>query len=269
MNRSRRLGILGGMFDPIHVGHLDTASAAERVLHLTDILLIPARIPPHRPQPLASSYHRFAMVSMALTGRRGWRASDLELSRPTPSYTADTLRYFLSLGYFPTELVFITGADAFLEIATWKEYPALLDLAHFAVVTRPGVRLDEVPSRLPALRLRMRAADGSLVQLPAPRKTAEDSRPRTRLDGKDGAEAGVRDTSDARTLIFLIEAATADVSSTAVREACLHHRSTDGMLTASVRQHIDQHGLYEEASPAATGVLNSARAAAGRLHGQD
>jgi len=153
MNRSRRLGILGGMFDPIHVGHLDTASAAERVLHLTDILLIPARIPPHRPQPLASSYHRFAMVSMALTGRRGWRASDLELSRPTPSYTADTLRYFLSLGYFPTELVFITGADAFLEIATWKEYPALLDLAHFAVVTRPGVRLDEVPSRLPALRL--------------------------------------------------------------------------------------------------------------------
>jgi nicotinate-nucleotide adenylyltransferase len=265
MNRSRRLGILGGMFDPIHLGHLDTAAAAERVLGLTDVLLIPSRIPPHRPQPFASSYHRFAMVSMAVAGRRGWRALDLELSRPAPSYTADTLRHFLSLGCLPTELVFITGADAFLEIATWKEYPALFDLAHFAVIARPGVRLGEVPARLPALLPRMRAADGSPVESWA--AAAPNSRLRDAVDAK--GPSGAHHVNDDGTLIFLIEAATADVSSTAVRGACLHHRTTDGMLPASVRQHIEQHGLYRETSPAAPGALNSARAGAGRLHGQD
>src|SRR5438876_8783637 len=121
MTSSRRIGLLGGMFDPIHCGHLDVGSAAERALNLTAMLVIPSNIPPHRPQPVASSHHRFAMAAMAVAGRDGWRAVDLELREDVASYTytSDTLRRFHAAGFAPSELVFITGSDAFLEIATW------------------------------------------------------------------------------------------------------------------------------------------------------
>ena len=124
----RRIGLLGGTLDPFHVGHLDAADAARAALGLDEILVIPAHDPPHRPDdPHASAFHRFAMVALAVDGREGYRASDLELRRDGPSYTALTLRDLRSAGYEPSQLYFIAGADAFAEIATWFDYPAILD----------------------------------------------------------------------------------------------------------------------------------------------
>ena len=138
MTPNRRVGILGGMFDPIHNGHLDVLGAAQERLELSEVIVLPSNIPPHRPPPAVSSYHRFAMVALAIAGRPGWRALDLELREAAPSYTSDTLRRFHAQGFGVAEIFFITGADAFLDIATWKDYPALLDLAHFAVISRRG-----------------------------------------------------------------------------------------------------------------------------------
>jgi nicotinate (nicotinamide) nucleotide adenylyltransferase len=265
MNRWRRVGILGGMFDPIHQGHLDTGTAAQRALQLTTLLLAPSNVPPHRPQPVASSYHRFAMVAMAIAGRSGWRASDFELSRAVRSYTSETLRHFHGTGLYPTELYFIIGVDAFLEIATWKDYPALLDHAHFAVVARPGQHLASLPGRMPALASRMRlmeasalaapeagaasdAHSSSLAAVPSGASAASDSSEAHRADG---AGATDRAPADGDTVIFLIDAPTADVSSTAIRQARHDHRSIEGLVPPAVRQHIDQHGLYEPSSPTA------------------
>ncbi len=139
MTAARRVGILGGTFDPIHCGHLDAGAAAQAALDLEELLVLPSNIPPHRPQPVASSYHRFAMVALAIAGRRGWRALDLELREDGRSYTSDSLHTLHGQGFNAQELFFVTGADAFLEIATWKNYPAVLDLAHFAVISRRGV----------------------------------------------------------------------------------------------------------------------------------
>ena len=83
---------MGGTFDPIHCGHLEGASAAETALGLTELLVVPSNVPPHRPPPAASSYHRFAMVSLAVAGRPGWRASDLELRDNARSFTSTTFR---------------------------------------------------------------------------------------------------------------------------------------------------------------------------------
>ena len=139
------LGILGGTFDPVHDGHLIAAAAAKRTLSLDRVLLLPSRTPPHRPaEPRASVYHRFAMAALA-AAEHDVIVSDLELRRDGPSYTARTLEAFHSEGYQPSQLYFITGSDAFAEVETWFDYPRLLTLANFVVVSRPGA---PPPSRL-------------------------------------------------------------------------------------------------------------------------
>ncbi|MGE5246000.1 MAG: nicotinate-nucleotide adenylyltransferase [Betaproteobacteria bacterium] len=235
---ARRIGILGGTFDPIHQGHLDAADAAMRALGLTGLYVMTANIPPHRPQPFASSYHRFAMAALAVAGRAGWRASDMELLEQAPSYTSATLKRFHACGHAASELFFITGADAFAEIATWKDYPAILDAAHFAVVSRAGNPASDLPRRLPGLARRMTAAPGS-------------ERP------------------PAGPTIFLIDAATADVSSTAIRRRVAEGQSIAGMVPVAVQQHIEQHGLYTSMTPDRGATDARGGGAAGRLHGQD
>jgi len=156
MIASRRLGILGGTFDPIHFGHLDAADAARRALQLDQVLLIPSFDPPHRPtDPMASGFHRFALVALAIQGNDALSASDMELTRTGPSYTADTLRAVARQGWRPSQIFFILGSDAFAEIATWREYPAVLDTANFVVIARPGTTLDAATARTPSLRGRL------------------------------------------------------------------------------------------------------------------
>jgi nicotinate-nucleotide adenylyltransferase len=150
---ARRVGILGGTFDPIHYGHLDAAAAARAALALDEVLFIPAHDPPHKPQdPGANAFHRFAMVTLAIQESPGWLASDMELTRAGASYTVDTLRALHASGLQASQLSFILGADAFADIATWKEFPGVLGLAHFVVVARPGTTLDEALVRTPELR---------------------------------------------------------------------------------------------------------------------
>src|ERR1700680_2431534 len=165
---TRALGILGGTFDPIHDGHLDLGRAAKHLLGLTELLVVPANIPPHRPQPIASAFHRFAMVSLAVAGLEGWRASDLELVAGARSFTTDTLAELRQRDYAPLELFFIIGADAFAEIESWKDYPAILPRAHFAVVSRPGFAAGTLGQRLPELAPRMVRQPLDLASLSAP-----------------------------------------------------------------------------------------------------
>jgi nicotinate-nucleotide adenylyltransferase len=137
-----RLGILGGTFDPIHFGHLDAADAARPALGLDEILFVPSHDPPHRAaDPRATSFHRFAMIALAIQGREGWQASDIELRRDGPTYTVTTLRQLHQAGWKPSQIFFILGADAFAEIATWHQYPAVLECANFAVISRPGATM--------------------------------------------------------------------------------------------------------------------------------
>ena len=155
-----RTGILGGTFDPIHLGHLEAADAAKRSLHLDQILLVPSRTPPHRSvEPRASVYHRFAMTALA-AAERGMLASDLELRREGPSFTALTLEALHRDGYAPSQLFFITGSDAFAEISTWYDYPRLFELSNFAVVSRPGY-----PTAVP--RIPMTTSSTSVIAVEA------------------------------------------------------------------------------------------------------
>jgi nicotinate-nucleotide adenylyltransferase len=153
---SLRLGLLGGTLDPIHVGHLDAAEAARTALGLDGIVVIPSKDPPHRSvDPHVSAFHRFAMVALAIDGRPEYRVSDMELHRDGPSYTALTLRDWHAAGWRPSQLFFIIGADAFAEIATWYDYPAILDACQFVVVSRPGTTVGQALARTPDLQERV------------------------------------------------------------------------------------------------------------------
>jgi nicotinate-nucleotide adenylyltransferase len=235
---ARRLGILGGTFDPVHVGHMDAGDAAHAALRLTGMVMVTSHVPPHRPQPLTSAYHRFAMVALAVQERPAWQAADLELLDTAPSYTSRTFARFHELGYAPNELFFVIGADAFVEIESWRDYPNILEAAHFAVVSRPGLPAARVPGRLPNLAARI-----------AP----------------DPAEA----LRAARPLIFLIDTPTADVSSTAIRERLSGGESIAGMVPARVQQHIEQHGLYIPTTRGGRALDAQQESPAGRLHGQE
>ena len=133
-----KIGILGGTFDPVHVGHLEAAAAARHALSLDRVMLLPSRTPPHRSsEPRASIFHRFAMTALAAADH-DMLVSDLEVRREGPSYTALTLEALHREGLPPAHLFFITGSDAFAEVATWYDYPRILQLANFVIVSRPG-----------------------------------------------------------------------------------------------------------------------------------
>jgi nicotinate-nucleotide adenylyltransferase len=144
---SLKIGILGGTFDPIHVGHVEAAQTALDALNLDRVMLMPARVPPHRSaEPRASTFHRFAMTAMAAGEHQRIQASDLELRRESPSYTSLTLERLIAEGLEPSQLFFILGADAFMEIDTWHDYPRLFELSNFVVVSRPGFSVSNVRS---------------------------------------------------------------------------------------------------------------------------
>ena len=208
-----KVGILGGTFDPIHLGHLEAASAAARSLSLDRVLLLPSRTPPHRSaEPRASVFHRFAMAALA-AAERGMLVSDLEVRREGPSYTALTLEALHQEGFAPAQLFFITGSDAFADVATWHDYPRILQLTNFVVVSRPGApRLSDL--------------------VPNPKSPSPEMDP-------------------TRPTVLSVEAETPDVSSTDIRRRVGAGESIDGLVPSAVAGHIRRHHLYVPAPVAA------------------
>jgi nicotinate-nucleotide adenylyltransferase len=132
-----RIGLFGGTYNPIHLGHLRAAVEVKEGFSLDEIYLIPCAIPPHKKSGhIAGAQERYEMARIATSNTPGFSAYDVELKRSGPSYTIDTVLYFKSV--MPeTKLYFILGLDAFLEIDTWKSYMDLFPLIPFIILTRP------------------------------------------------------------------------------------------------------------------------------------
>jgi nicotinate-nucleotide adenylyltransferase len=218
-----KIGLFGGTFDPIHIGHLDVVRAARQALDLDVIWLVPARLPPHRRPPHASASHRFAMAALASRDEPGVVLSDIEMESGGPSYTTTTLDRLEADGWNLSTFVFVMGADAFRDIETWKDYPRVLDRCDFAVVSRRGTMASTLREALPALARRMRHV----------------------VPGRPNLPASAPGTAD-QPSILLIDAPTAPVSSTDVRRAISHRASLDGLLPPAVSSYIARQGLYQD-----------------------
>lgn len=134
-----RLGIMGGTFDPIHLGHLVTAEAALYEFDLERVYFVPSGQPPHKKE-VTDGEHRYLMTLLATATNSAFYVSRVEIDRQGYSYTFDTVRYFLQ-AYAPCEVYFITGADAIRDIHKWHRYQDLLSISQFVAATRPGFAL--------------------------------------------------------------------------------------------------------------------------------
>lgn len=152
-----RVGLLGGSFDPIHLGHLRAAENAREALGLETVLFVPAGLPPHKPaRVLSPAADRLAMVVLATAGNPAFVASDAELRRPGPSYTVETLAE-LARDRPGDELFLIVGRDTLPEMATWREPQRLFSLCRVAVAGRGGVEGTALPP-----------AGAQVVEVPGP-----------------------------------------------------------------------------------------------------
>src|SRR5687768_9638845 len=137
-----RLGVMGGSFDPIHLGHLIMAEAAREALNLNLVLFVPTAVQPLKQDcPATAPQHRAAMIELAIEGNSCFRLSRVDLDRPGPSYTVDTLR-LLHEEYAHASFWFVLGADALQSLPRWRDPQGILALTRLAVVRRPDAALD-------------------------------------------------------------------------------------------------------------------------------
>lgn len=207
------IGVFGGTFNPVHVGHLRVAEEIREDFSLETVYFIPSHLPPHKDtNSAAHAGDRLRMLRAAIRGNRFFRASDLEIRRGGVSYTIETLK---KLGRRFGEIYFIIGIDAFMLIDTWYHYEELFYHTNFIVMTRPASGRADIPQGLPE-RLRARLA--------------------ARGDDAYSHESGK--------MIYLHAVTKIDVSSTKVRALRRDLRSIKYLVPPSVEKIIIERGLY-------------------------
>jgi nicotinate-nucleotide adenylyltransferase len=182
-----RLGVFGGSFNPIHLGHLLAADDVRSQLRLDRVLFIPTWHPPQKRGPLAPYRHRLEMTRLAIEDEPGFELCPIEESRPGPSYTVDTLRELHSI-YPGTALYLIVGSDQYRDVASWHQPDQLTRLASIVVMSRPGVERpplfpghrpkrvlfsSTIPVGISAATIRARLAKGLSVRYMLPVRVAE------------------------------------------------------------------------------------------------
>jgi len=218
------VGVLGGTFDPVHLGHLRLARAVQAQLHLPRVLLVPAAVPPHKPAwSLTPAPYRVAMLRLALTGATDLELSTIELDRGGVCYTIDTL-HALAAGPAAGPPVFILGSDSLPQLHTWRRSADLLARFDFAVVDRAGEELARiVPALAPQVRERL-----------------------VRLPGRIDAAGIARLAPGAGGRIFHVPLSASPIASRGIRERVAAGEPVDELVPADVARYIHDMGLYRE-----------------------
>ena len=221
----KKIGLFGGTFNPIHLGHLRAAEEISDFFGLARVIFIPASVPPHkRKEGILSAHLRAEMVRLAVSDNRRFAMSEVELDRPGKSYSVETLGHFRRQFEPGSQLYFIVGLDAFREIHTWKEYASLFGLCHFVVMSRPGFEKKFSREHLP-----VELADDFCYDTPK---------------GGYAHKSGF--------FVYPAEITGLDISSTRIREYLQRGRSIKYLVPPAVEVFIETNQLYQDKDPEST-----------------
>ncbi len=209
-----RVAMLGGTFDPVHLGHLRSAVELHEALALDRVHLIPANMPPHREDPGVSSEQRLTMLKVGIGDTPGLVADDRELRRDGPSYSSDTLASLREVFGTQARIVMAIGHDAFLKLDSWHQPERLFELAHVVVIERPDHQ-DSLPAALRSL-----------------------------IEKREVATPQALFTAPAGGLLRLSLPSRMAISATDIRHRLASGRSVRYLLPDAVERHIQTHGLY-------------------------
>ena len=216
----KRLGVYGGTFDPIHIGHLEIARAVVHQFALDELLIIPAYRPPHKTlNDISEAHHRYAMATLAFKNEPRIQVSKMEIESPEKPYTIQTMERLKAEYSESTQLFFVMGADSFAEITLWREYRRLLATTNIIVITRPGnyiawSHLDE------ALQAKVIDLRGAAERVMNPIQTQD------------------------KCFIYLTDWVNQAVSSTEIRRRLRQGESIAGLTTPEVVDYIERYKLY-------------------------
>jgi nicotinate-nucleotide adenylyltransferase len=212
-----RVAVLGGSFNPIHHGHLLLADEILEILGADRVLFVPAAVPPHKaPADLAPATDRFAMVQLAIAGHAGFAVTDLELRRPGPSYTVDTLRELAAGG---DELFFVIGSETFLDLLSWREPRQVAALARLVVIPRAGSPFDPQSAAAQKVLREIGLADSGFAHV----SVGEPVPPRA---------------------VLIAHVTSLPISASDLRRRVRAGRSLDYRLPAAVIEYVRAHRLY-------------------------
>lgn len=221
----KKIGLFGGTFNPIHLGHLTVAREVKEAFDLDKIWLIPAAIPPHKQMKhIVEALDRLEMIRIAIAGDPDFSVSDVELKRSGPSYTIDTVDYFKTILPKETQLFFIVGMDAFLDIEIWKSFRELFQVIPFIVISRPGTSVSGNPEKK--------------------EKTIHDLLVEKISNGYRFESARNVFLHPDKQPVYLLEVSPVEISSTMVRRNRRQGRSIASLVPEKVKNYIESKGLY-------------------------
>ncbi len=223
MSVRQRIGLYGGTFDPVHLGHLEVAHQVAELFELERVFFLPAQVAPHKlRRPVTPPLHRYAMLALATQDYPRLLISSFELDGPNRRYTVDTVTQLQTSFGAAVELFFIMGADSWSEIDTWRDWERLLTLTNHIVVTRPAydVSVEHVSEEI--------------------RRRVLDLRGRREVTGEIRKAAGKN--------IFFTDVVTNDVSATEIRQAAGAGRweRLKALVPAPVVEYIEKYELYRD-----------------------
>jgi nicotinate-nucleotide adenylyltransferase len=228
-----KIGLFGGTFDPVHLGHAALARAAQERFGLQRIYFVPAHVPPHKQKRIITAFaHRYAMLALATAGEKNWMPSLLEAPEEAaatsasktpvcPNYSIETVRRLKSSLKKSDQLYFMIGMDAFRDIANWHQAEALLTECEFIIASRPGYSLADVANALP-----------------------EKLRPAENVTKPFAKQAARGDLVFRGMTLHLLDNVNSNVAATAVRDAVAGGKGLGRMLEPAVTDYIKKHDLY-------------------------
>lgn len=221
--RPRRIGLLGGTFDPIHYGHLRLAESLSAIFNFDELLFIPTYSPPHKDfDTVTSAYHRYTMTVLATLQMERAFVSTVEIFAPDRPFTADTIDT-MRKDYGPdADIFFLMGADSFVNLPKWERYRVLLDSCHIIAMTRPKYDVADLTT------LAAQYGAGRVVDL---------------REGKASPHA-VSANLDSGMHVFLTDLFALDVSATDIRQAVSEGRSIARFVPPLVERYIHTYKLY-------------------------